>query len=428
MSRCPETARLLGKSTSLVRVFFWSGFIVRNIRVGAVSWPQDNACVGASWSWMDNSAGQSPCEVGLDLLQPCGGPSGTAGDNAPCYCNSVVYSLWSACEYCHGEGYDTFADYLSDGQCSGISYGSYNGEVPANIVVPAWAFEFNPLPNNLSAIFDLQAARQVVNGKSIVPPPVTSQIMSTSLFVSSLVSSRGSSSPLQSSGTTSQDHQSSSPPDTTSQIADSTSDVSPTSRSPSTILPDNNNTPSKQTTSAAATTSPSVPESQTEPSWSSGPGSTVTVSPSLNMGRARTSMGAIIGAAVGAGAGICILAGIVFHLLRRCRHRRRSAAALTDDSSARKLRTDNSQYSESEIDGSVSAQSHTPMSTEQSTLSKTVPSYYTVRLYDPDDPTTFPPSLSEILGGERAVSAPGEWRDSRAQVSDSRDSEGYKVY
>ncbi|KAI0662904.1 hypothetical protein C8Q70DRAFT_478628 [Cubamyces menziesii] len=118
-----ETARLLRKSTSLVQIFLLSGFIACDVNAGAVIWPPTIACADNSWSWMYNSVGQSPCEAGQDLLQPCGGPS-QATNNAPCYCNTVVYSLWAACVYCHGEGYSTFADYLSGGNCLDVSYGS----------------------------------------------------------------------------------------------------------------------------------------------------------------------------------------------------------------------------------------------------------------------------------------------------------------
>ncbi|KAJ8502080.1 hypothetical protein ONZ51_g236 [Trametes cubensis] len=391
-----ETARLLRKSTSLVQIFLLSGFIACDVNAGAVIWPPTIACADNSWSW-DNLLAK-PDRISYSLV--AGPPkqvrayhfyhneqdemrANLSANNAPCYCNTVVYSLWAACVYCHGEGYSTFADYLSGGNCLDVSYGSYSCQIPSDTSVPPWAYQFNP---SHEAALACIPAPQAGPTKSASHPTLPNSSSSSSL----------------SSGTTSRVPGSSSAPDGTSSSVPS--QVTP---SPSTTLPGNSSagtsTPFNQSTSTAASTSSPIPESQIEPSQSSSqPTDTALSHP--NMGQSRAPGAAIIGAAVGAG-----------------------VAVRRGDPSAREPRASKFEHSESEFDTTVD-QAHSPVSTGQSTLSKTIPSYYTVKLYDPDDPTTFPPSLSEILGSERPVSAPGDWHDSQTRSHESRDSERYKVF
>ncbi|KAI0334911.1 hypothetical protein GY45DRAFT_1318015 [Cubamyces sp. BRFM 1775] len=378
--------------------------------------------------------GQSPCEVGYDLLQTCGGSSQSA-KNAPCYCNSVVYSLWAACTYCHEEGYSSFADYLSDGQCTEVGYGSYTGQVPADTVVPPWAYEFKPTPSNQSAIFDLQAAQQVASGQSKLtvpqaPPASTSRQLVTSESSTSPVSHGSSELLSQSSGTTSHSAGASTALGLSSQIPSSVSDVLPSTQSRGTPILGNTSIASLQSTTStlgpAATTNP-APQTESPQTLASSSSLAGTGSPSPNTIRTGVPIGAVIGAAVGAAAAVCIAVSIALCLLR-CRRRRRAAVSL-DDSSTRKLGSSRSQHSDSDLDVSI-VHSQSPVSTERRTLSKVPSPYYTVKLYDPDDPTTFPPSLSEILNSGQPVSVSGDWRGSQAQTSDSgsRDSEAFKVY
>ncbi|KAF9556559.1 hypothetical protein CPC08DRAFT_91335 [Agrocybe pediades] len=80
---------------------------------------QQIATCQAGFDWSFNKAGQSPCELASTLIQPCvgapfpipplvqnftyGGPQ--QGKDLPCTCNTVVYSLLSACAIC--QGHDT---------------------------------------------------------------------------------------------------------------------------------------------------------------------------------------------------------------------------------------------------------------------------------------------------------------------------------
>ncbi|KAI0275675.1 hypothetical protein BGY98DRAFT_43922 [Russula aff. rugulosa BPL654] len=111
----------------------------------------------SSWSWSFNSFGQSPCEVAGILQGVCDngdfsipplvpgdsytGPTGTGDETDLCKCNTVVYSLMSACDACQFEDATWFSWKTWSTNCSAVDPPStYSNTIPNMTAVPAWAF------------------------------------------------------------------------------------------------------------------------------------------------------------------------------------------------------------------------------------------------------------------------------------------------
>jgi len=106
-----------------------------------------------TYEWSANSLGQNPCTVSAYLestcaggtfsipaLQPGSSYSGPTGsdDSDLCKCNTVVYSLLSACDACQGGQWLSWADYKYN--CTTVlSPSSFPNPVPAGTSVPHWA-------------------------------------------------------------------------------------------------------------------------------------------------------------------------------------------------------------------------------------------------------------------------------------------------
>ncbi|KAH9019596.1 hypothetical protein EDB83DRAFT_121516 [Lactarius deliciosus] len=99
----------------------------------------------AGWEWSYNSMGQNPCNVAAYLEATCGtgrslyrGPN--AGQSNLCECNTVVYSLVSACGACQGS-----SEWIQWSQwyinCTTVSTdGTYPNSIPAGTRIPRWAY------------------------------------------------------------------------------------------------------------------------------------------------------------------------------------------------------------------------------------------------------------------------------------------------
>jgi len=113
---------------------------------------QSNASCLPFYSWTFNSQKKSPCEVASSLLAVCnngpvpvdGLPSdshylGPTTQNAnACQCNTVVYSLMSACGACQGRTYLSWSVWSAN--CPMVSINSYPEPIPAGVAVPGWAY------------------------------------------------------------------------------------------------------------------------------------------------------------------------------------------------------------------------------------------------------------------------------------------------
>ncbi|KAF8266889.1 hypothetical protein EI94DRAFT_1731882 [Lactarius quietus] len=155
----------------------------------------------SSWQWSYNSLDQNPCTVAAYLMgtcypggftlyslvylgQPYAGPTieDVQGEKA-CWCNNVVYNLFSACAECQGGIPLLWSDY--DQNCTSILEPStFPNPVPAGIRVPRWAL-FNTMGANVWTASTAQTVGdtpEILPGQGIgivVPPPPTITVINT---------------------------------------------------------------------------------------------------------------------------------------------------------------------------------------------------------------------------------------------------------
>ncbi|KAJ3991779.1 hypothetical protein F5050DRAFT_1812145 [Lentinula boryana] len=146
----------------------------------------DATCVLASLQWSLNSQKQSPCAVASSLIGRIAdykvvalpntdsdylGPSIDAAN--PCQCNTVVYSLMSACSLCQNGTIITWSEWITN--CATI-YDDFPKPIPDGLRVPAYAY----LDVEAQDTFDANAAMQDANAtESTALPSSTSKISST---------------------------------------------------------------------------------------------------------------------------------------------------------------------------------------------------------------------------------------------------------
>ncbi|KAI0259721.1 hypothetical protein BC834DRAFT_603953 [Gloeopeniophorella convolvens] len=123
--------------------------VPRRTRALSISAPE---CSLPGWEWTYNSMGQSPCVVSAYLQATCNGDfimppiSGGAQywgpDNRlddPCRCNTVVYSLVSACEVCQGSQWVDWENWHNN--CTVVEPATqFPNSVPPETRVPHWAY------------------------------------------------------------------------------------------------------------------------------------------------------------------------------------------------------------------------------------------------------------------------------------------------
>ncbi|KAI0270217.1 hypothetical protein BGY98DRAFT_937561 [Russula aff. rugulosa BPL654] len=153
----------------LISLVLFSGFVAAGIYAPGCS---------LNWAWSFNSLGQNPCTVAAYMLSTCHGgsftvqpvqsgfhytgPSSTQGGDL-CLCNTIAYSLLSACDGCQGSEWISWSDYSNN----------------CTTILPPSTFP-NPVPDGTSlqrwAILDVTAgnnwnpnASQAVGGRDFSP-------------------------------------------------------------------------------------------------------------------------------------------------------------------------------------------------------------------------------------------------------------------
>lgn len=120
---------------------------------GASSQKTEASCNSTKFAWAFNSRNQSPCLAAAFLGESCQktnasfdigslkpNQSYTSGSGTICECNSVYYSLLSACTLCQGAVMTSWTKFASN--CSKVSPdGQYPQSVPNGTVIPEWAFQ-----------------------------------------------------------------------------------------------------------------------------------------------------------------------------------------------------------------------------------------------------------------------------------------------
>ncbi|KJA27471.1 hypothetical protein HYPSUDRAFT_937449 [Hypholoma sublateritium FD-334 SS-4] len=124
-------------------------FILSSLRSTAA---QAQASCLPFYSWASNSQNQSPCQVAASLLTVCNGspfpvlplPANseylgpTLQDANPCQCNTVTYSLMSACGACQGQDYVSWSVWTTN--CATVYGNIFPEPIPSGVSVPGWAY------------------------------------------------------------------------------------------------------------------------------------------------------------------------------------------------------------------------------------------------------------------------------------------------
>ncbi|KAF8163452.1 hypothetical protein B0H34DRAFT_324108 [Crassisporium funariophilum] len=150
---------------------------------------QSDATCLPFYDWTFNSQKKSPCEVASSLLAVCnGGPfpvealpdlshyvGPSLGAANPCQCNTVTYSLMSACGACQGRTYLSWSVWSAN--CATVEFSSYPEPIPLGTSVPGWAYLDVQSEDN----FDQTLAKQNANiTESTAVPSSTASVSSTS--------------------------------------------------------------------------------------------------------------------------------------------------------------------------------------------------------------------------------------------------------
>ncbi|KAF8344498.1 hypothetical protein F5887DRAFT_262718 [Amanita rubescens] len=192
----------------------WLGLVAAPVIIAQNSSKVAN-CTVSQYHWTFNSLGQSPCYVADALLNqcdptglqncqievsngalepPCTGEAGTivplilgATSYGPpattnsCFCNTVWYSLISACGFCQNGTWTTWPNYSQ--YCNQTYLMQYPNPIPSNTSVPSWAYLNVTETDNT---FDPNTASSVaVGSSSTASASFTSTLASTSTFASS---------------------------------------------------------------------------------------------------------------------------------------------------------------------------------------------------------------------------------------------------
>ncbi|KAI0032210.1 hypothetical protein K488DRAFT_86078 [Vararia minispora EC-137] len=193
----------------------WIGSVLGQVVVVAPN------CTLSTYNWTTNSLGQNVCQMAGIALTPCSasngitqvsipvlnvsstytGPSAANNDTTDlCKCNSVFYSLISACGGCQGGSWVPYPTWTA--ACARVAedgiWPSEQVGFPAHAAFPAWAFlpiaSSPPLWNNLTAFsYSITNSTEVT---SLPGPTNTASPISSSASASQTVAA-----PSQTSGT-----------------------------------------------------------------------------------------------------------------------------------------------------------------------------------------------------------------------------------
>jgi len=197
MMKAPNPFRWFAKGIALVTLIDLRAALAQNTNA---------TCTLSSLQWSFNSQNQSPCAIASTLLGVCDGgeydvlalPQDTAYylgppiDAAnPCQCNTVVYSLMSACALCQNGTITTWSQWATD--CATVFDESYPRPIPDGLHVPAYAY----LSVEAQDIFDESSAQQDSNAteSTALPSSTSTTTTQTSPMRTSPVSATGSTTP-----------------------------------------------------------------------------------------------------------------------------------------------------------------------------------------------------------------------------------------
>ncbi|KAK0240044.1 hypothetical protein EDD85DRAFT_471810 [Armillaria nabsnona] len=153
-----------------------------------------NATCVSSYSWANNALGQSPCLVASYLETACLNttflvpalPNGShyTGPNTAqanlCNCNTVTYSLISACADCQNRQYLNWGNWTAD--CAVVAIGLFPKPVPAGTAIPQWA---NININSSTALYNPTEAEKLAEDPGAPAASSTTSFSTSSILASS---------------------------------------------------------------------------------------------------------------------------------------------------------------------------------------------------------------------------------------------------
>jgi len=155
------------------------------------AWAATTAVCQPGWEWANNSEDQNPCQVAGYLQAPCLGyltyvlgplengsfyrlPTKNDTRGLKCDCNTVIYSLYSACEACQDAPTRSWGEWSQN--CNDVYVAQYPFNIPGGTAIPRWAFI-----NVTGGSFDATDAQNVGRDPEAVGNfPVTLNLSSTS--------------------------------------------------------------------------------------------------------------------------------------------------------------------------------------------------------------------------------------------------------
>lgn len=151
-----------------------------------------SAKCNSGWEWAENSLGQNPCQVAGDLQASCLGysdyvlsplepasyyipPGENDTDAQNCGCNTVIYSLYSACEACQTRTVIQWGQW--EAYCKVVYVSEYPFNIRGDTAVPRWAF----INVTEQGIFNVTSAENVGRDPEATgTTPATLSLISTS--------------------------------------------------------------------------------------------------------------------------------------------------------------------------------------------------------------------------------------------------------
>ncbi|KAF8261133.1 hypothetical protein EI94DRAFT_1746649 [Lactarius quietus] len=151
-------------------------------------------CTNDTFAWTFNSLQQNPCLVMAYLIgasnngtfvipalkQGASYPAPSNGGGS-CYCNTVAYNLFSACDACQGSSWMPYSQWASN--CSiNATAGTFPEPVPADTRVPRWAYNNSTDGDNwnMSLAQFVGDSPEVTGTFSIIPTSTRTATPSTS--------------------------------------------------------------------------------------------------------------------------------------------------------------------------------------------------------------------------------------------------------
>ncbi|KAF9777882.1 hypothetical protein BJ322DRAFT_1025455 [Thelephora terrestris] len=166
-------------------------FLVVFVTLVPTGWAATASCA-PGWEWANNSLAQNPCQVAGYLQAPCLGysvyeleplkpgsmytePGKNDTKGLRCGCNTVIYSLYSACDACQNATVKSWGEWNQN--CDAVYVAQYPFNIPSDTAIPRWAFiDFTESGN-----FNASAAQGVGRDpEAFGNVPVTLNLSSTS--------------------------------------------------------------------------------------------------------------------------------------------------------------------------------------------------------------------------------------------------------